>query len=1010
MVAALAISGAAVGFAGQASAAADVPSAPTSLAGTATSAKTANLSWTAPTTGSPILGYNVYEGTQSGNEVKVNGSILAASTSTTVTAPASLVASGFYFEVTAVNAQGESPASSEILVTPFVAAVPGAPTGATATAGYTSALVSWTAPASDSAITGYTVASSPVGFTCSPTLPATSCTVSGLSLTTAYTFTVTATNGAGTGPSSAASAAVTPNVAVVPNAPVLHIPAPTANSVPLSWTAPTLPGDGAGILGYNIYEGTTAGGENYTTPVNGSSLVTGTTYTVFPLTTGTTYYFTVKAVNAEGSSPASNEESATPTVNAPGAPTGVTATAGNASAQVSWTAPASTGTSSITGYSVTSFPVIAPPVGCTNQLVLTCDFTGLGNGTAYTFTVVAINGSGPGPSSAPSAAVTPAVGVPNAPTALTATFLSTTSDTLTWTLSTENGSTVTGYNVYEATTSGGPWTFFGSTSGAVIHTLPVTGLTPGVTYYFTVKASSAYGLSAASNQASLITGNSTAPDAPTAVLATSDAPVGNSVAVSWTAPANNGGSAITGYSVTSSPASGPPAGCTLVAALTCDFTGLTNGVAYTFTVTATNTTGTSVASAPSAAATPATVPNAPASLTATDGNGEVVLTWPAVTGANTGGSPITGYEVRVHLAGDAAYTSHIVTGLTYTATGLTNGQNYWFSVRAINAYGESDSAWSGTTTPAAVAPGAPTAVTATPGNTSVAVSWTAPVSDGGSAIAGYNVFVSTIPGGLGTAANGSVLITGTTATVSGLTNGISYYFTVEAVNAMGPSSGSSQVTAIPTSGPTAPGAPTGVTAFAGSASAIVAWTAPADGGSAITGYVVTPYMGFTAQAPQTFASTATIESVSGLTPGTAYTFTVSAINAIGTGAASGFSNFVTPTAPVPPAVLQPGGTLTQGQSLVSANGLYTAVLQPDGNFVVYGPTGAIWNTSTNNSAQDTLVLQSDGNLVLYGPAGHPLWNTSTNPATATGLVMQNDGNLVLYGTSGALWSSKTGKL
>jgi hypothetical protein len=89
--------------------------------------------------------------------------------------------------------------------------LPGAPTGVTAVRADSSAVVSWSAPASDggSTITGYTVTSTPGGPTCT-TAGALSCTVSGLANGTAYTFTVTATNGAGTGPPSTASSRVTP--------------------------------------------------------------------------------------------------------------------------------------------------------------------------------------------------------------------------------------------------------------------------------------------------------------------------------------------------------------------------------------------------------------------------------------------------------------------------------------------------------------------------------------------------------------------------------------------------------------------------------------------------------------------------------------------------------------------------------------------------------------------------------------------------------------------------------
>lgn len=92
-----------------------------------------------------------------------------------------------------------------------------------------------------------------------------------------------------------------------------------------------------------------------------------------------------------------------PPVFPPGAPTDVSATAGDAAATVTWSAPADPGTFPITTYQVTATPGGAT---CTTA-ALTCEVTGLANGTAYTFTVRALNGASWGPWSSPSAAVTP---------------------------------------------------------------------------------------------------------------------------------------------------------------------------------------------------------------------------------------------------------------------------------------------------------------------------------------------------------------------------------------------------------------------------------------------------------------------------------------------------------------------------------------------------------------------------------------------------------------------------
>ena len=168
-----------------------------------------------------------------------------------------------------------------------------------------------------------------------------------------------------------------------------------------------------------------------------------------------------------------------------------------------------------------------------------------------------------------------------------------------------------------------------------------------------------------------------APEAPTIGIATA----GNSEAtVTFSPPLPNGGPDITGYTVSSLPAGGVDsnAGTT---ALSHVITGLTNGTAYTFTVTATNVAGTSAASAESNSVTPATVPDAPVIGTATAGNAEATVNFTAP--ASDGGSAITGYTANSNPDG--------ITGTCTTSpcsvTGLTNGTAYTFTVTATNEVG-----------------------------------------------------------------------------------------------------------------------------------------------------------------------------------------------------------------------------------------------------------------------------------------------------------------------------------
>ncbi|MEO7062092.1 MAG: hypothetical protein ABI083_20435 [Lapillicoccus sp.] len=98
-------------------------------------------------------------------------------------------------------------------------------------------------------------------------------------------------------------------------------------------------------------------------------------------------------------------------------------------------------------------------------------------------------------------------------------------------------------------------------------------------------------------------------------------------------------------------------------------------------------------------------------------------------------------------------------------------------------------------------------------------------------------------------------------------------------------------------------------------------------------------------------------------------------------------------------------TLHPGEELRSPNGAYRSILQPDGNFVVYAATEAIWSTGTTGSST-RLVMQGDGNLVLYA-GSVVLFQTGTS-GTKSLAFMQDDGNFVVYGSQRALWSWKTG--
>jgi LPXTG-motif cell wall-anchored protein len=602
---------------------------------------------------------------------------------------------------------------------------------------------------------------------------------------------------------------------------------------------------------------------------------------------------------------------------APGAPTAAAATAGNGSADVTWTAPGDPGSKPITGYTVTSSP---GGLTCTTATTA-CTVSALTNFTPYTFSVTATNGEPlTGPASSASNSVTPLPSVPVISGAVPGDTLVTVS----WSASSPAPTD------YTVTSSPGSLTCTTATLSC-----SVNGLTNNTGYTFTVRANYPGPHSVTSSASGTVTPVPPAPGQPGSPTSLS-ATAGNGQAnVSWTAPVNTGNSSITSYSVTSS----PPGGSCTTSGTSCTVTGLSNFTPYTFSATATNAAVfTSVASGPSNSVTP--LPAPPGTPSAVAGDASAAVSWAA-------GNPApTGYTVT---SSPGALTCTTAT-LGCTVNGLTNGTPYTFTVTA-NYPGPhtATSGASSSVTPLG-APGVATGVVASAGNGQAGVSWTAPSSNGGAAITGYNVTSS--PSG------GSCSGSTTSCTVTGLSNFTPYTFTVTATNAAAKTGPSSSTSNSVTPLPAAPGTPS---AIAGDASADVSWTAA---NPAPTSYSVTSSPGGLTCTTATLGCT-----VDGLTNDMPYTFVVTANYPGPHTISSGASTAVTPVAPAPPSP-PTGVTATPGNGEVTVS--WTAPTDDGGSPV----------TSYTVTTSVVVPLLAQRQILVASGAG---CTTSTTSCVVTGL-------------------------
>ena len=798
--------------------------------------------------------------------------------------------------------------------------IPGAPTSVTATSSDSEATVSWNAPASDggAVITGYTVTASPGGATCS-TSSALSCTVTGLTNGTSYTFTVVAANAVGDSAASAPSSSATPST--LPSAPTNVQLTAGVGQVVVSWSAPTSSG-GSPIIGYTVTA--SPGGKTCST-------TSALTCTVMGLTNGQRYSFEVVASNADGASVAAkvfgNEASPGASFNSNGysldATSCVSATfcvgggyyedsteAYQAFVSVfngtAWTDTEVAGTLNAGGNAYVSSVSCTSGTSCVAAGTYTDSnygyqaFVSVFNGTAWTDTEVAgaLNTRGNATMSSVScnSATSCVAGGSYEDSSGTHAFVSVFNGT-TWTTSEVAGTLNYGGNASVnsvSCTSGASCIAVGYFEDSSYHPQAFVSVFNGTTW----TSSEVAGTMNAGGRASFTSVSCTSANFCVAggsyrdVSGSSHSFVAVFNGTTWNTSEVAGTMNAVGYANVFSVSCTSATSCVASGAYADSnyryqaFVSVFNGTTWTDSEVAgaLNVIG---AAATSVSCTSATY---------------------CVAGGYYADENYT-YNAFVSVFNGTAWTD---TQVAEEPSVSVQAQSVSCTSVAFCIAAGSSGPHSFVVTPAnpsvtlPTSPQAPSGVAATPGDGRAIVAWSAPSRDGGSSIASYTVTAS--PGGRTcTTSDGSTL----TCTVTGLTNGDSYTFTVVATNGVGAGAASDPSFAvIPI---THPDAPTNVSGTAGIGQVTVSWTTPNSGGSPITGYTVTASPGGATCATVTGDTTSCI--VNGLASGASYTFTVTATNSAGTSVPSSASSVVV-TLAVPGVPTSVVATAGDGQATV----------------------------------------------------------------------------------------------
>ena len=777
----------------------------------------------------------------------VNGGAYVTPTSNSNTSPITIptLTNGqtYSIRLKAVNAYGDGIPSD--IVTGIPSTVPDAPTGLSSSVftqfGVSTATITFTAGFDQgSAILDYKYSINN-GVTYTSAAKSTSpITISNLPNGLTHQIKIRAVNANGEGVESSAVATTTPTGPTAPTN-IVQIAYPTAptglNRVRISFTHGT---DAYGSV--NTFTSVN-GGLTWSAPIGPAF----TTVYVTGLTNGQSYNLILSSVSNTYGIRGPSSTVTVVTAGRTNPPTSLSAAAGNATANISFT-PGVFPTATITNYvySINNGVTYTPlsPVDAVSPVTIP-DLT---NGQSYSIILAAFNAFGIGlPSSTVSVTPSGPNGIPSAPTGLSVT-VGTTTATISFTPGFNGGNTIENYkySINDGTSY--------SSAGTVTSPITISGLTPGETYPIKLRAVNSIGDGAESTRINATT--LSPPGAPTI----DSISIGNGTATVYFTAGSSNGNVITDYKYSTD-------GLTYISAgTTSPFTisNLVNGQTYPITLYAVNVNGNSSISNMLSAVLPALAPAAPTINSISVGNKTATVYF---TLGSSNGNVITG--LKYSKDNGINYTDIGITS-PFTISNLVNGQTYPIILRAVNSAGPGDAATANAVLPP-LAPEPPTINSVTAGNRTATVYFTLGDTNG-SAITGLKYSKD----------NGiNYTDIGITSPfeISSLVNGQTYQIALRAVNSVGTGVISNIQSVTLPAILEAPYAPTINSISISNRTAILAFSAPiSDGGSAITYYQYS-----TDGSTYISAGTTSPITISNLNNGQTYPITLRAVNSVGLG-------------------------------------------------------------------------------------------------------------------------------